>query len=88
MVGGIIERVDEYADRTTVLVRGTGTESGDLLAIDLEPTAKTEATVLRPALLLRKGDGIWWQSHVAYWTPADKVFQDVPIERIGYSSRV
>lgn len=86
MVGGVIERVCEHSDRTTVVVRGADCEHNDVLEIDVEPTK--DASVLRTAILLRKGDMIWWQDQVAYWTPANKVFQDVPIMRIGYSRSV
>ena len=78
MVGGIIESVYKFKDRTTLVVVGTLGEEKDRNALDVVATD----------LPLVAGDGIWWQERFAFWTPADKSREDVFIERIGYSRRV
>ena len=32
------------------------------------------------------GDDVWWQAGKVYWTPANRLFRDRPLRKIGYSS--
>lgn len=75
MIGGRVLSVYRFKDRFSVVVRGTGSEVNDVLAIDLDLSAPE----------IKYGDGIWWQSDIALWTPKNGSVEDVHIPRIGYS---
>ena len=75
MVGGIVHAVYHRDDYIEIAVQGIGPERND----------RTHIKVVWNDLRIKRGDSIWWQHRKAYWTPADRSRQDVPIERIGYS---
>jgi len=77
MVGGTIQDVYMFEDRLSLLVRGTGCESGDLRVIDVTLQAALEG--------VSKGDSVWWQAGIALWTPANRSREDVHLKRIGFS---
>lgn len=75
MIGGTIQGVFRFDDRLSLAVRGTDIERNNWVAIDLPLDAPP----------VRERDSIWWQGHIALWTPQDGSAQDVHIPRIGYS---
>ena len=40
---------------------------------------------VEPACPAQVGDQIWWQGRKVYWTPKDRLREDVPFARYGYS---
>lgn len=75
MVGGKIIEIRPEGEKSRLWVMDH--RNGDECAIYID--TQTEMPQL--------GDDIWWQSRVAYWTPADHRFTDRPIPRVGYSFR-
>lgn len=79
MVGGIVCEVEIKETHQVILVQGTGVEQFDFAQVGL---TLDDPTIIRP------GDQLWWQGHLAYWTPRDKSREDVPMKRYGYAMRV
>ena len=73
-VGGIV--VDVYDDKDLVRVTVKDTTYGDRVQVRLEKGHD-----------IKFGDSLWWCHQSAYWTPADKSFEDRPIKKIANSAR-
>lgn len=80
MVGGKVEQTIDCGDRMWVIVRGTGSEQSNLCAIFVERTPESRS--------ISEGDSIWWQGAHAFWTPANRAFEDRTLARLGYSTNV
>lgn len=74
-VGGRVVEVIVLQDRVWVNTREPS--SGDECAIYVERTAKSRS--------ISEGDSLWWQGRHAMWTPKNRAFFDMELERIGYS---
>ncbi len=71
MVGGRVIEVRRAGDLIRLWVADTRSH-GEL------------AILVRPAPEMPEpGDGVWWQGSGAYWTPADRRFEDRRLERVG-----
>ena len=83
MTGGTVIETNGDYDNIEIVVKGTGCEENDILAIKVEVTAKAQC--------ISEGDKVWWQGCKAYWSPVNshlKCFrgvEDVELSRIGYS---
>ena len=83
MTGGTVIETNGDYDHIEIIVRGTGCEESDTLAIKVEVTTE--------ARCISEGDTVWWQGRIAYWTACNrdgkynKGTKDVEISRIGYS---
>lgn len=75
MVGGKVYHVFRIGNRVCLVVRGTGTESSDLRAVEID-RSDLDAT------LIQVGDEVWWQSSWLLWTPADRSRQDISISLV------
>ena len=77
MVGGYVLATIERDDRTTLVVRGVGSEANDVTHVDVESGADVETD-----------DSVWWQSGEVFVTRGsrfEKVFEDRPVKKVGYS---
>ena len=83
MTGGTVIEINSDYDHIEIVVKGTGCEESDTLAIKVEVTTE--------ARCISEGDTVWWQGRIAYWTACNrdgkynKWTKDVEIPRIGYS---
>lgn len=74
-VGGRVVETIVLEDR--VWVNTEEPASGDLCAIYVERTPESRT--------IGEGDSLWWQGRTAYWTPTNRAFEDMELERIGFS---
>jgi hypothetical protein len=65
--------------RMWINCKGTGNEINDYCAIYVEYTPVSRS--------ISEGDSFWWQGDNAFWTPKNKPFEDMKIQRIGSSGR-
>jgi len=83
MIGGTVIKTNGDYDNIEIVVKGTGCEENDILAIKVEVSSKSRS--------ISEGDAVWWQGRKAYWTPKNhkgewiKEASDIEIPRIGYS---
>lgn len=75
MIGGTVDRVFQFEDRLSILVRGHGMESGQEVVVE----------VVREVPPIKHGDDIWWQDDTVYWSPQRSPGLDLPLPRVGYS---
>jgi diaminopimelate decarboxylase len=83
MTGGTVIETNGDYDHIEIIVRGTGCEENDTLAIKVKVSPESRS--------ISEGDSVWWQGRKAYWTACNrdgkynKGTKDVKIQRIGYS---
>jgi hypothetical protein len=78
-VGGYVVETRVCADRVFIATKERTYPKDEPVCIYVELTPEARA--------ISDGDSVWWQGGTAFWTPANRAFEDRKLQRLSGSFR-